>query len=99
MSATKGLILASNISVVGNQPAMTWTGGRASIVIIATTYPTACSLQCLAPDNATWINLNSATYAANQVTPYDLPAGQYRLAMSGGTVAGLYANLVGVPYV
>ncbi len=98
MAAAKGIILATNVSVVANQPAMTWQGGRCSLVLIAGTYPTACTLQLLGPDNATWIAINSSTYNANQVTPYDLPAGQYRLALSGGTVAGLYANLVGVPY-
>lgn len=90
--------LAANVAVVANQAAVEWHGGRAALVIIATTYPTNCFLQVLASDGVTWISINGTTYSANQVTSYDIPAGQVRLAMSTGTVAGLYAKLVSVPY-
>ena len=98
MAATRGVVLCSNISAVADQAAVTWSGGRAALVLIATTYPTTANLQCLGPDSTTWININGTTYSANQVTAYDLPAGQYRMHLASGTVAGMYASLVSVPY-
>jgi hypothetical protein len=45
------------------------------------------------------LNMNSATIGANAApVAYDCPRGQYRLHMTGGTAAGVYANLVSVPY-
>ena len=93
-----GIVLATNVAVVAATSGFNWVGGKSAIVLIAGTYPTTCQLQCLAPDNATWIPINSSTFNANQVTAYDLPAGQYRLYMTGGSVAGLYASLIRVPY-
>jgi hypothetical protein len=48
--------------------------------------------------NGNWVNVNAATLAQDGFTSYDLPSGQYRIAMAGGTVAGLYASLVSVAY-
>jgi hypothetical protein len=96
MSA-KGIVLASNVAVVADQPAQFWGGGRAAIILDASTYPTTCNLQCQGPGGS-WININATTYSANQVTAYDLPAGNYRIHMASGTVAAFYASLVSVPY-
>lgn len=98
MSATKAIVLASNVSVVADQLPVTWTGGRAALVLDATTYPTTCNLQLQGPGGS-WISLNGTTFSANQVTPFDLPAGQYRIHMATGTVAAFYASLVSTPYV
>jgi hypothetical protein len=97
--ATKGIVLASNASGAAATTGVVWSGGRAALVIVATAYPSTCKLQCLGPDNTTYIDVNAAAYTANQVTAYDLPAGTYRMNLSGGTVAALYANLVSIPYV
>lgn len=69
-----------------------------AIIISATVYPATCKLQVLGPDDATYIDINATAYSANQVTAYDLPSGQYRLNLAGGTVAALYAKLVSIPY-
>lgn len=99
MAASKGAVLCANISVVADQAAITWGGGRTALVLLAATYPTTANLQVLGPDSLTWISLNGTTYSANQVTAYDLPAGQYRMHLTGGSVSGMYASLVSIPYV
>jgi hypothetical protein len=93
-----GVALAKNISSVAAQPQVSWKGGRCALCIFATTFPSTCQLQMLGKDSATWLTVNSSTYSANQVISYDLPAGQYRLNLSGGSVSGLYADLVAIPY-
>lgn len=93
----KGSVAASNVGTVANQIGFTWSGGRAALIIHATTFPTSCFLQLQGLDG-TWVSVNGTTFSANQVTNFDLPAGQYRISMSGGTVAALYAALVSVPY-
>lgn len=92
-----GVILAANISVNAATTPVAWRGGRTAIVIQASAYPTTCQLQLQGP-NGGWININGTTYSADQTAAYDLPAGQYRLNMTGGTATAVYANLVGVPY-
>ena len=94
----RGIALAKNISVVAAQPQVTWQGGRSILSIFATTFPSTCQLQYLGKDSSTWIAVNSSSFSANQLISYDLPAGQYRINMSGGSVSGLYADLVTIPY-
>lgn len=96
--ATRGIVLATNPGSVADQASVVWQGGRACLVLIASTYPTNCFLQCLGPDNSTWVSINGTTFSANQVTPYDLPAGEYRMHLASGSISNLYANLVSVPY-
>lgn len=99
MAATRAVVLCANISVVADQPWVTWYGGRAAVVVDATTVPTTLDLQLQGP-NASAIKINtSATLAANTCTMFDLPAGQYRMHMTGGTAAAVFATLVSVPYV
>ena len=99
MAATRSVTLAKNAVATADQNAVTWVGGRCVLVLIATAFPTTCKLQMLGQDGQTWVDINGTTYSANQVTPYDLPAGQYRMHLSGGTTTGLYADLVSVPYI
>lgn len=96
--AAKGVVLTSNNSTSAATSAVDWPGGRAVLVLMATTFPATCALQMLGPDGSTWISINGTAYSANQVTAYDLPAGQYRMNLSG-TISKLYASLVSVPYV
>jgi len=94
--ARGGVALAQNVAVVANQSVVQWVGGRTSLVVLATTFPAACSLQLKAMDDATFIDVQAIN--ANAVIPLDLPPGLYRIAMAGGAVAGFYASLVAVPY-
>lgn len=96
--SSKAIVLCANISVVGDQAYVTWQGGRAAVVVDATTAPTTMDLQLQGP-NGTAIKMNSSTLAANTCTMIDCPAGQYRIHMTGGTAAAVYVSLVSVPYV
>jgi hypothetical protein len=82
-------------STVGHN--VTWNGGRGAIVIVASQYATGLFLAMQAPDGS-WININGTTYSANQVTAYDLPAGQYRLVSQAGSSVALSARLCPVYY-
>ena len=95
--ARGGIALCANVNVVANQPALGWVGGRTALVVCATTYPAACNLQ-LQLMNGNWMNVTAASLSQDGFTVYDLPSGQYRMAMAGGTVAGLSASLVSVAY-
>jgi hypothetical protein len=48
-------------------------------------------VETLSLDSSTWLNVGSAV-SANGTSTYDLPAGQYRLAVSLGATA-IYAAL------
>lgn len=98
MAAGRGVILCANISVVADQAYVTWPGGRAAIVVDATTAPTTMDLQLQGP-NGTAIKMNASTLAANTCIMIDCPAGQYRIHMTGGTAAAVFVNMVSVPYV
>jgi hypothetical protein len=86
--------LVSNANATG--PAKAWPGGRAILVIMATTFPTTTELQLLGQDGATWITLVTPT--VNGITALDAPAGSYRIKMTGGAPVAVYADLVHVPY-
>jgi len=96
--ARGGIVLCSNVSVVANQAPVVWVGGRTSLVVFATTFPTNCHLQMQGMDGSTFLNVTTASINANGLQTFDLPAGTYRISMVGGAVAGLYANLVAVAY-
>jgi hypothetical protein len=91
------LVVASNAGTSATAAATLVVGGRYVLVLLATAYGATCYLQTLGPDGSTWINVNAAAYSANQVTAYDLPAGQYRMNLGVGNSA-LYATLVKIPY-
>ena len=94
---TQAISLASNATGAADGSEVQWTGGRGCLVIQATTYPTVCKLQ-LAAQNGVFVNVDPSDFSANGVYAYDLPAGTYKLSMSGGTVAGVYAKLVSIPF-
>lgn len=72
-------------------------GGRAALVLHAAAYGGTVFLACQAANGA-WINVNGTTYSANQVTAYDLPAGQYQLVNGGSSTLQVSAALVSIPY-
>jgi len=94
----EGIILAANVNSSANQTQVGWQGGRGALVIVASAYGTTVNFQLLGPDNATWITLNGSTISGNSSVAYDVPAGQVRLSISGGTTTALYANFVPTPY-
>lgn len=91
-----GYILAANVDAAVDTTPVAIVGGKYALVLEAAAYGTTINLQTQGA-NGTWININATTYSANQVTIYDLPAGQYRMHITGGTTTDLYANLVRVP--
>ena len=74
-----------------------WSGGRATLVLSADQYGGGVFLQTQNLSGA-WAPVNGTTYSANQVTAYDLPAGQYRMISNAGSSVNLCAVLVSVPY-
>lgn len=95
--AARGVVLCANVDAAVDTTPVQWQGGRTAIVIEAAAYGTTVKLQIMGP-NGTYIDINATTYSANQVTAYDLPAGTYRMHITGGTTTDLYANLVSIPY-
>jgi hypothetical protein len=94
----EGIVLATNVNSSADQSAVGWQGGRGALVITASAYGTTVSFQLLGPDGATWITLNGSTIGTNSATAYDVPAGQVRLHITGGTTTALYCNFVPTPY-
>jgi hypothetical protein len=92
--AAKGAVelLANGSATSDGKP---WQGGRTSLVIVGT-LATTTKLQLLGPDDSTWMDV--ATISAVGKTDYDLPAGSYRMQLTGGSPSGIYAKLVAVPY-
>jgi hypothetical protein len=66
-------------------------GGKYGLEISATWGSGNVQIETLSLDNSSWLNVGSAV-TANGVSTYDLPAGQYRLAISSGATA-IYAAL------
>lgn len=91
--AARGKALLENASATGSW--VGWEGGRTSLVTFGT-LPTTYKLQLLGKDNSTAVDV--ATITAAGLTSYDLPPGQYRMSISGGSPSGLYADLIAIPY-
>lgn len=94
----KSAVVLFNSSFVGSSAgtAQSWQGGRGAIVITADTYGGAVFLQFQA-GGGKWLNVNGTTYSADQVTGYDLPAGQVKLVSQSSSV-NVNACLVPIPY-
>src|SRR5262245_49265876 len=73
--------------------ACTLTGGRNAFTCAATFGGGSVTLQVLAGDGTTWLNVSSQT-AANHVT-VDLTPGSYRIAIA--TATAVFVNLGRVP--
>ena len=91
--ASRGYSLLSNASATGSW--VTVTGGRMSLVIFGT-LATTTKLQMLGKDGSTAIDID-ATVSVGK-TDYDLPDGQYRISLAGGSPSGIYADLVNIKY-
>lgn len=91
-----GVILAKNVSATGNGTSVPFPGGR-SVLVVMGTLATTSKLQMLGPDESTWLDV--ATISASGPTSYDLPPGNYRFNLSGGSPSGVYAYLNKISYV
>lgn len=94
--AQKAVILCSNISAVADQPAVYYQGGRGVLIVEASTYATTCQLQTQSLSGK-WVLIGTA-FTADGAQAIDLPAGMYRVHLTGGSVSALYASLVSVAY-
>lgn len=88
-----------NSSAIGSTAGQVygWVGGRSAIVLSASQYGGGVFLQTQS-QTGRWVPVNGTTYSADQVTAYDLPAGQYRMISNAGSSVALSATLVTVPY-
>lgn len=96
MGYTKAVTLAENLDAVSIPDSKVWEGGAGAIVAVGASFPTTCRVQLLGPDGSSWINVGTAI-SANVVEAVELPAGTYRLNVSGGTATDLYVRLVSIP--
>lgn len=87
-------VLLTSAGATGS--AVSWSGGKAHFVLVAGSGGGTTALQLLGPDGVTWVGVTGASSAASVSVPLDLPAGQYRAFVSGGTPSGIYASLLGV---
>jgi len=93
MGHARGVILLNNKdSVVTSGDEFNWEGGRSVVTVSATVFPTICQLQ-LKFVTGNFINVGP-NFTANAVSDgLDLPAGTYRMHVSGGTATDVYATL------
>ena len=94
------VLLCSSTNLINTASATKdgWTGGRGALVVSASAYGTNLHLEYNSVYAATWVRVNTSNITANQVLSFDLPAGQYRMAVTGSTAVSLTAVLVGIPY-
>ena len=92
--------LASNASA--NGAAIQIKGGEYQFFVEGTVGGSTISLQALSP-NGSWVDVSvySGSVVKTTALPFsqtgiDLPAGNIRMAATGGTPSGLYASLVGL---
>jgi hypothetical protein len=82
--------LLINGSATGN--AVIWPGGRGLFTVAGTFGGATVSLQYLGPDGTTWLTAGTyTTLTANGGGIFDLPEGQLRANVAGGTPSALYA--------
>lgn len=83
--------LLSNASATG--AAVQWPGGRGLFTAAGTFGGATLTLQLMGPDATTWIAAGAdTTLAAAGAGVFDLPPGQIRVQVAGGTPSGLYAR-------
>lgn len=88
--------LLTAVSAVADGSSVEFEGGRAVLITEATAYPTTCQLQTLSRSGK-WVAVGS-NITADGTVALDLPRGQYRMHLTGGTATALYATLVPVSY-
>ena len=87
MSATES---RSGLNVASTTATFSLIGGKYSFDAVGSWSSGSVQVELLAPDASTWLNCGSAV-SANGVQTLDLPAGQYRVAVSGSASAVYFA--------
>ena len=95
--AAHGVRLLDNKNDLAEEDWKPFNGGRTVLSVVATSFPTTLQLQFLGPDGLTAVSLG-ANIVANGFTSFDLPAGSYRMILTGGTATAVYATISTVPY-
>jgi hypothetical protein len=94
MAGRRRLDLLSNASATG-APAR-WPGGRGSFLAEGSFGGASVSFQVKGP-NGSWLDVGAeVTLTAPGVGNFELPEGDVRAAVAGGSPSGLYAVAVGV---
>lgn len=76
-----------------------WTGGRASLAVMATVFPTtALHLEYRNLIGGGWIRAHTSAITTNALISLDAPAGEYRINAIGSTALGVSAVLIGIGY-
>lgn len=88
--ADKSLLL-SNASATGT--ARAYPADTYMFIVDGTFDGATVALKMLSPDGASWMSLTGASLTAEGYAVLDLPAGSYRVEVSGGAPAALYAAL------
>lgn len=91
--------LASNVNATGSAVAI--KGGQYMFTVEGTAGGTTVTLQ-IKTVNGTWANVTAYDTAVSSATlpyvdtPIDLPAGEVRVALTGGTPSAIFSYLVGL---
>jgi len=96
MAAKKAIELLNNISATGAGSWQRYQGGVSVLVVFGTTFPTTATLEYKGKDGSTAIVINTPT--ANSVVELNLPQGEYRFNLVGGSPAAFYADLSAIDY-
>ena len=102
---TAGVVLLSNGSATG--AGVQWPGGKGVATVVGTFGGTSATLQYLAPDGSTWLDVKTLDPSSGAQTAvaltaagsigFMLPPGPIRIALTGGTPSAIYANADRVP--
>ena len=96
-TSTERVSLLNNVTTSGS--AVTVDGGRYIVDAVCATWNGATAqLQYLSADNATYVNVNGASFVANGAAEIMVGAGALmKMTISGTPSAGVYAALKRVP--
>ena len=70
-----------------------WPGGRGSMTVAGTLGGATVTLQTLAGDAVTWVNVVDGLAVAGHEN-FELAEGQFRAAVTGGAPSGIYVVAV-----
>lgn len=101
MSHAQAVTLLADKDDLNEEAGKTYPGGKSALVLEGSSFPTTLSLQIQGP-NGTWITVaddgGTTDFDENGVYYFKgLPAGSYRMLLTGGTATNLYAQLCVIP--
>jgi hypothetical protein len=100
MTTSHSIIFLNNYTGTIGSSIYDWYGGHGTFIVAASNFSTATvKLQVLAPDNVTWIDIgNTTNFTASGYADFYLSPARLQVAVTGGTVTGLYANAARIIY-